>query len=190
MRHKAREIALQGLYQLEIHKTTELDLIDAFLIRTRQDEWEHFRSRFKEDSAATEKMDAKHREFGKKLGETFEFARNLIQGTSLHRKKLDRVIKHSLESWKLGRLSVLTRNVLRLAVYEMLFQANEVPHRVVINEALELTDSFIDEKTKNFVNSVLQKVYDRQRLPQADSIQALPTETTTETTLESAEPNS
>ena len=47
MRHKAREIALQGLYQLEIHKTTELDLIDAFLARTRQDEWEHFRSRLK-----------------------------------------------------------------------------------------------------------------------------------------------
>ena len=186
MRHKAREIALQGLYQLEIHKTTELDLIDAFLARTRQDEWEHFRSRLKEDKSATDQMDAKHQEFGKKLQETLEFARNLIQGASLHRKKLDRVIKHNLESWKLGRLSVLTRNVLRLAVYEMLFQANEVPHRVVINEALELTDSFIDEKTKSFVNSVLQKVYDRQRQPRVDPTQTPPIETT----LESAEPNS
>ena len=80
---------------------------------------------------------------------------------------------------------MLTRNVLRLAVYEMLFQANEVPHRL-INEALELTDSFIDEKTKSFVNSVLQKVYDRQRQPQVDSTQTPPIETT----LESAEPNS
>ena len=96
------------------------------------------------------------------------------------------MIKHNLESWKLGRLSVLTRNVLRLSVYEMLFQANEVPHRVVINEALELTDSFIDEKTKSFVNSVLQKVYDRQRQPQVDSTQTPPIEIT----LESAEPNS
>ena len=52
MRHKAREIALQGLYQLEIHKTAELDLIDAFLARTRQDEWEHFRSRLKEDTVS------------------------------------------------------------------------------------------------------------------------------------------
>ena len=81
---------------------------------------------------------------------------------------------------------MLTRNVLRLAVYEMLFQANEVPHRVVINEALELTDSFIDEKTKSFVNSVLQKVYDRQRQPQVDSTQTPPIKIT----LESAEPNS
>lgn len=185
MRHKAREIALQGLYQLEIHKTAEMEIVDAFLHRTRQEEWEHFQNRLKEESAP-ESLEERRREFGKKLEETFEFARRLIQGTSLHRKKIDRVVKHSLENWKLGRLSVLTRNVLRLAVYEMLFQKSEVSHRVVINEALELTDSFIDEKTKSFVNSVLQKVYDRQHLPSPNTGEPTPPENSSESEAQSS----
>jgi N utilization substance protein B len=166
MRHKAREIALQALYQLEIHKTSEMEVVDAFLAQTRLEEWHLF-----DEKLPDEETEQRHqrKDYGTRLEETLTFARRLAQGASTHRKRVDRVIKNNLENWKLGRLSMLTRNVLRLAVYEMCFSEDpsQASHRVIINEALELTDEFIDEKTKGFVNSVLQKVYDRHVLPQA-----------------------
>ena len=88
------------------------------------------------------------------------FARELIEGTLQHRKYLDRYLRKNLEHWKLSRLSTTVRNILRLAVYE-LYHHPELPHNVVINEAVELCKDFVDNTSHGLTNSVLQKVFDQ-----------------------------
>lgn len=85
-----------------------------------------------------------------------EFALTLVQAALENQAKVDKVITANLEKWKLGRLPVVVRNILRLAVTEMLF-VKQNPSAVVINEAIELTRSYMDEESVKIVNSVLDK---------------------------------
>ena len=69
----------------------------------------------------------------------------------------DALIGNHAKGWKTSRLSKLSRSVLRLAVYEMLYEA-EIPYSVSINEAVELTKKYDDEKAYTFVNGVLNRI--------------------------------
>ncbi len=89
-----------------------------------------------------------------------EFARELVAGTLQHRKHLDRYLRRNLEHWKLKRLSTTVRNILRLATYE-LYHHPELPHSVVIDEAVELCKDFVDDTSHGLTNRVLQRVYDQ-----------------------------
>ena len=80
----------------------------------------------------------------------------LVNAALEHQPKIDRILTANLEKWKLSRLSVVVRNILRLAVAEMLILRLN-PEAVVINEAVELTRAFMDEESVAFVNSVLDK---------------------------------
>lgn len=84
------------------------------------------------------------------------FYEQLVRGTVEHQEKIDEILVEKLENWSLERLPKIERTVLRLAVYELLFN-EEVPHRVVLNEAIELCKTFGDEKSGRFVNGVLSK---------------------------------
>ncbi|WP_203246948.1 transcription antitermination factor NusB [Sporosarcina beigongshangi] len=84
------------------------------------------------------------------------FYEQLVRGTMLHQAAIDQTLVDKLEHWSLDRLPKIERTVLRLAVYELLFN-EEVPHRVVLNEAIELCKTFGDEKSGRFVNGVLSK---------------------------------
>ncbi|WP_318614982.1 transcription antitermination factor NusB [Sporosarcina sp. YIM B06819] len=84
------------------------------------------------------------------------FYEQLVRGTMQHQEKIDETLVGKLEHWSLDRLPKIERTVLRLAVYELLFN-EEVPHRVVLNEAIELCKTFGDEKSGRFVNGVLSK---------------------------------
>jgi len=98
------------------------------------------------------------------LGEAEEeFARRLFEGTVAHLEEIDALIEAQAEHWKLPRMAAVDRNVLRLAIYEFLFE--ETPKSVVINEALEVTRRFSSEDAVEFVNGVLDGV--RQRLEAA-----------------------
>jgi len=92
--------------------------------------------------------------------EVKEFARELVEGTLRHRKHLDRYLRRNLEHWKLSRLSTTVRNILRLAAYE-LYHHPELPHSVIINEAVELCKDFVDDTSHGLTNRVLQKVYNQ-----------------------------
>lgn len=87
-----------------------------------------------------------------------DFALELVRATLKQRTEIDKRLTANLEHWKLGRLSVIVRNVLRLAVCEMLM-LRQTPHAVVINEAVDLTRSFMDEESAPFVNKVLEKCW-------------------------------
>jgi len=84
------------------------------------------------------------------------FYEQLVRGTVQNKEAIDEVLKGKLENWSLDRLPKIERTVLRIAVYELLFN-EEVPHRVVLNEAIELCKIFGDEKSGRFVNGVLSK---------------------------------
>ena len=74
-----------------------------------------------------------------------------------NQETIDETIGAHAKGWKTHRLSNLSRSVLRLAVYEMLYE-NEIPYSVSINEAVELTKKFDEDKARPFVNGILNSV--------------------------------
>jgi len=91
-------------------------------------------------------------------GEARTYADALVAATVANLAEIDARLSHNLERWKLARLSVVVRNLLRMAVCEMIVMG-EVPFQVVINEAVELARGFSDEASAKFVNSVLEKCW-------------------------------
>jgi N utilization substance protein B len=91
-------------------------------------------------------------------GETQTYADALVAATVANLAEIDARLTQNLERWKLTRLSVVVRNLLRMAVCEMIVMG-EVPFQVVINEAVELARGFTDEDSSKFVNSVLEKCW-------------------------------
>ncbi len=89
-------------------------------------------------------------------GEVDPFYGKLVRGTVDHQEEIDRALVGKLENWSLARLPKIERTILRLAVYELLYQ-EEIPERVVLNEAIELSKTFGDDKSSRFVNGVLSK---------------------------------
>ena len=88
--------------------------------------------------------------------EMFEFAWALYSGTIDERDTLDRQIEAIAQNWSLSRMPITDRNVLRLGAYELL--CTDVPHRVAINEAVELSKTFGTKDSSQFVNGVLDKL--------------------------------
>ena len=85
-----------------------------------------------------------------------DFVRGLYFGTVEHIDEIDAVISANARGWKLERLSGVSRAVLRMGVYEMLF--TDVPDSVAVNEAVEIIKKYDDEKARPFVNGILNAV--------------------------------
>src|SRR6187431_1184835 len=85
------------------------------------------------------------------------FATSLAAGTAEQVAKLDPLIAEAAEHWRIERMNVLDRLILRLAVYEFLHQA-ETPGKVIINEALELARSFSADDSVRFINGILDAI--------------------------------
>jgi N utilization substance protein B len=92
---------------------------------------------------------------------TAAFARDLLDGVLSQQDEIDKVIARAAPAWPVEQLSAVDRNVLRLAITEMLGD-NGTPVRAVINEAVELAKSFGSESSARFVNGVLGTI-ERQR---------------------------
>ncbi len=88
-----------------------------------------------------------------------QFADRLLRGTVDALERIDPLIESAADNWRLSRMAVIDRLVLRLAVYELL--AAETPAAVVIDEAIELARTFSDEPSPRFVNGVLDAVRHR-----------------------------
>lgn len=85
------------------------------------------------------------------------YANRLIQGVLLNRPLVDQWIERSTDNWNLDRLSMVDRNILRMAIYEMLF-VEEVPLKVSINEAVEIAKQYSGEQSCGFINGILDRV--------------------------------
>ena len=127
-RRKARECALQMLFQ---HDMAQLP-VDEILI-----------TYWKELADAEE--------------DVRDFANDLVRGTLSHSGEIDELIRQRTEHWRISRMAVVDRNLLRLAVYEFLFQP-DTPKTVAINEALEIARRFSTHEATQFINGILDAI--------------------------------
>ncbi len=131
-RHHAREIALQALFQLDIQKSDKRFEIDPILAPILEENAHP-------ESAVT-------------------YARILIQGAWEKHDRYDEMISGVSVRWDLSRMAVVDRNILRIAIYELIEQP-EIPVRVVIDEAIELGREFGEAETPQFINGVIDALW-------------------------------
>ena len=126
-RHKAREIALQILYEIDSVGHNPEDAMNQILSRDE----------VSDDVSA--------------------FVRDLVNGVIQNRAQLDQNIRDFAPAWPLEQISIVDRNILRLAIFEILHD-NKIPVKVAINEAVELAKTFGSNNSSRFVNGVLGSV--------------------------------
>ena len=85
------------------------------------------------------------------------FAEHLVRGVYLHQAEIDQIIVSASDNWRLDRMSIVDRNILRIALFEMLY-CPDVPPKVSINEAIDLGKKFGSEDSGAFINGVLDHV--------------------------------
>ncbi len=85
------------------------------------------------------------------------YVKRALIGVENNKEAIDEAISSNLQNWKIDRISKVNLTILRLAAYEILFDEN-VPRNVAINEALEITRRYSDEKSVSFINGVLDKI--------------------------------
>lgn len=91
------------------------------------------------------------------LSEIREYTERLVQGTVFHLAEIDTVLTQYTEHWALHRMAVVDRNILRFSTFELLY-LEEVPPKVVINEAVNIAKKFSQEESGKFVNGILDKI--------------------------------
>ena len=89
------------------------------------------------------------------------FAQDLFFGVTSHQGELDRVLEEASDNWRLDRMSRVDRNVMRLALFEMLHR-EDIPPKVSINEAIDLGKEFGSEDSGAFINGVLDRIHRRR----------------------------
>ncbi len=134
-RRRARECALQMLFQMDVAGGPPEEIFGQF--------WA--------DQAAPPDLQ--------------RFAEDLVRGVARERIFLDNVLAGAAENWRVERMAVVDRNVLRMAVYEMLFD-DDVPPVVAIDEAIEVARKFGSEESGAFINGILDAV--RKRLDRGE----------------------
>jgi len=128
-RRKARICALQMLFQYDIARPHVDELTGSY--------WEAF---------------------GDEMGSVArEFSNNLALGAISRLDEIDELIKKRAEHWRIQRMAVVDRNILRLAIYEFLYEA-DTPKTVVINEALEIARRFSTFEATQFINGILDAI--------------------------------
>ena len=127
-RRKAREVALQVLYELDVLNIDSKEAVALF--------WSNF--------GAPE--------------ESRKFSTLLIEGTWNNREQIDSHIISCSENWSLARMSRVDRNILRMAVYELLY-CPDIPPKVTLNEAIDLGKLYGSENSGSFINGILDAMY-------------------------------
>jgi len=128
-RRKARECALQMLFAADIAETDAAQVLKTY--------WTELGEADTEDA-------------------TRDFATRLAAGTLAHLDTLDERIRSRAEHWRIPRMAIVDRNILRLAVYEFLYEPT--PRTVAINEALEIARRFSTYEATQFINGILDAI--------------------------------
>ena len=150
-RHAAREMALQMLYQLEMGGSTLPQVFKHFDL-----------SEYLVQEGGERKDDPEKAR--RRVHDAFDYARTLVEGSLEHQEDIDRLIRSQADNWRLERMPVVDRNVLRLAIYEMLHHA-DVPKLVVLDEAIELAKRYGSEQSGRFVNGLLDGLLKQRVIP-------------------------
>ncbi len=127
IRHKARVIAFQTLFEIDSVGHLPPDTL------------------------------ARHLDDANLTPEASAFVEELVSGALKYREKIDKAIQESAPSWPIDQMPKVDKNILRLAIFEILFH-NKVPLKVAINEAVELAKTFGSDNSAKFINGVLGTV--------------------------------
>lgn len=128
-RHQARELCLQALYVWDVGGTSPDEAL------------EHVIAEHQPDASAPVRA----------------FAQELLQGTVTAHEELDQIIGRHIDNWRIERLAVIDKLILRQATWELRYQP-DTPAAVVVNEALELARTFSADESVKFVNGVLDGI--------------------------------
>lgn len=126
-RRKAREETLRILYRLEFDNREPDEILQHYWKSRRTDR------------------------------ETRDYSTWLTKGITSHQDEIDSLIQSTSEHWRLSRMAVIDRNVLRMAIYELLFEKDIAP-AIVINEAIEIARRYSGDESAVFVNGILDAV--------------------------------
>jgi transcription antitermination protein NusB len=126
-RRVGREMALQLLYALDLNPSEEYPSIPL------------------------------ETEMSEVLFESRDFAEDIARGVIKNRSALDELISEKSKNWSLSRMSKVDLNILRMAVYELLFRS-DIPRNVTINEAIEVAKKFGTEESSAFINGLLDEI--------------------------------
>lgn len=129
-RQKSREIAMELLFGMALSKNSYEETIENFV------------EDYEMDFSSID----------------LEYIKSTVKVVNDNLQNIDEIITKSLVNWKLDRISKVNLTILRLAVGEMLY-VEDVPEKVAINEAIELTKKYSDEKSVSFINGVLDKSF-------------------------------
>ena len=129
-RKRSREIAMELLFSMEISKNSYEQTIESFI--------ENY------------EMDLKTIDL--------EYIKEVMKSVTDYKEEIDEIIKNSLINWTIERVSKVNLIIVRLAIAEMLY-IDDVPEVVAINEAIELTKKYSDDKSVSFVNGALDKAF-------------------------------
>lgn len=158
-RHHAREMAIQMLFQLDIGGST----VSARQVFARFNLEEYAKTDDSLDAAAPNRVLPKGPSHETRAA-SFEYARELVEGTLQRKAEIDDLLRSQADHWRLERMPVVDRNILRVAVYEFLSQI-DVPKLVVIDEAIELAKKFGSEESGRFVNGLLDGLLKEKSFP-------------------------
>jgi len=132
-RRKARELALQMLYQHDLSGNTPEAIVTTF------------------------------EDLQKSKPNTREFATRIFQGTVDNLGKIDDMIAQQADNWRLSRMAVVDRNIIRMSIYEFLHE-EDTPKLVIIDEAIEIAKKFGSQKSSQFINGILDGILKRYNL--------------------------
>ncbi len=126
-RRKGREAALQVLFQTEFNDRSVKDILNLLWKNKKADK------------------------------EMKEFSRTLVENVLTHKEEIDSTIQSVSEHWRVSRMAVIDRCILRMAVSELVFGEN-IPSAIVINEAIEIAKKFSSKESATFINGILDAV--------------------------------
>jgi len=125
IRRKGRVVAFQALFEADLVGHDPLEVLERMLVDDTQDS-------------------------GVEI-----FARHLAEGVLAHREEIDRKIAQAAPAWPLAQMPSVDKNLLRLAIFELLFDNQRVPVKAAINEAVDIAKTYGSENSGRFVNGVL-----------------------------------
>ncbi len=128
-RRQARELAMQALFYMDIQNHASLQMLESFCENFRPPKRSH------------------------------PFFLTLVSGVLENRSEIDTLIERFSKNWKINRMSCVDRNVMRVAVYEMLY-CEDIPPKVSINEAVDVGKKFGGEESGAFINGIMDSIRD------------------------------
>ena len=127
IRRRSRELAMQALFYMDVNKNDSQEMVELFC-----DNFVHSKK-------------------------AIPFFLKLVNGVIDNRSEIDSIIERFSSNWKLGRMSCVDRNIIRLAVYELLF-CNDIPSKVSMNEAIDIGKKFGADESGAFINGILDSI--------------------------------